>query len=1055
MVNMANNDYSLLDDLNLNPNYSLPPPPPIQPDDPPPLQTINSRFYDQESFSAKLSNAKSHTIASLNVQSLNAKHAALSSLLNDINHPHHIKVLALQETWNIKYPETLSIPNYHLTYINRPVGRGGGVGFYIRDDTNFKIVEELSVFIPRIFESITIELTLKNKKVSVTSVYRPPTPPPGTSINEHINGFTEHLDHLMSNLSNHYHHSYICLDSNINQLATHPNHPSFEYFQSITDNGYVQCIHKATRIVNNSFSLIDHIVTNSREEVVDSGTVILDVSDHFMTFIQLPPQPEKCKTSKKTLRTFSQENINVFKGLLQTQNWHNVLQDNNVNSSYDQFWETFKTLYDISFPEKTKKFNKNLHRINGFMTNGLLVSRMTKNNLHKLAVQTPTVVNCNKFKLYRNLYNKVLRASKRQYYCEGLHNARKNPKKTWNIINEALNRNSMPPKTEKLVSNGQTITAPAEIANTFNDFFSVAGVNIANSVNQSLIAPESYLTENLSPEFNLGLTSPAEVVNIIDSFEPKNSSDIDGLNNRLLKVVAIEISFPLSHIFNLSLSTGSFPDALKRSRVVPVHKQGSKENCDNYRPITLLSSISKILERFVATKLINHLELNKLLHNNQFGFQRGKNTEQNLIQSLNIIGDALNNGDYCIGIFIDLKKAFDVCSHDILIKKLGNFGINGVALEWFKSYLANRRQQVDINGCLSNEAILNISVLQGSILGPILFLCYINDLPNSSNLKSLLFADDTQGYASGKNLPILINQVNTELKKWAGWFRANKMAVNVKKTKFIIFHSKGKKIDLQGQKILYDDNEPGLTFDPDKVTEIERVHDSHVDKNMRVYKTLGINFDETLSLNAHVDYLMGKLSKSLFMINRVKNVLPLSALRSIYFALFHSHLLYCPTILSCTSNKNIEKIAKMQKKAIRVISNAGYNAHTAPLFTSLGIMPYRTIIQQSKLHFMHSIHYQYAPPAFNGVWVTNAERNPNIQLRNAEDYFIPLAHSNQLQRFPKFSFPREWNLAGPCKYHRNPITFKLELKRELMTEPVPPPPHPPPDHPPLPPDAND
>jgi mannose/fructose/N-acetylgalactosamine-specific phosphotransferase system component IID len=174
-----------------------------------------------------------------------------------------------------------------------------------------------------------------------------------------------------------------------------------------------------------------------------------------------------------------------------------------------------------------------------------------------------------------------------------------------------------------------------------------------------------------------------------------------------------------------------------------------------------LSSISKILEKFVAIKLVNHLELNKLLYSNQFGFQKGKSTEQNLIQSLNIINNALNKGEYCIGFFIDLQKAFNVCSHKILLKKLKHFGINNIALEWFRSYLANRVQQVDVGGCLSDLTTINISALQGSILGPILFLCYINDLPNSSALKTLLFADDTQGYISGKNLPLLIDQVNS------------------------------------------------------------------------------------------------------------------------------------------------------------------------------------------------------------------------------------------------------------------------------------------------------
>jgi hypothetical protein len=378
--------------------------------------------------------------------------------------------------------------------------------------------------------------------------------------------------------------------------------------------------------VGASHSLIDHIVTNDRDDGIISGTVILDVSDHFLTFIQLPNNCVKQKSNTTNARKFTPDNINNFKLNLQTQTWDSVLSCNDVNDSYNQFWDIFKFFFDINFPLKGKKFNKNLHKLNEFMTKGLLTSRLTKINLHKLAVPTPTVENVDKYKSYRNMYNKLLRASKKAFYCESLHKSIKNPKKTWDIINDALGRPKMLPKIDKLKCNATTLTKPTEIANAFNEFFSEAGVNIANSVNPTNIEPESFLNDALAPEFQLGGTSPAEIANFIQAFDCKLSTDIDGVSTKLLKAIAIEISFPLSHIFNLSLSTGIFPDALKRSRVVPVHKQGDKENCDNYCPIALLSSISKILERFVATKLVNHLELNKLLSCNQFGFQKGKNT---------------------------------------------------------------------------------------------------------------------------------------------------------------------------------------------------------------------------------------------------------------------------------------------------------------------------------------------------------------------------------------------------------------------------------------------
>jgi hypothetical protein len=233
-----------------------------------------------------------------------------------------------------------------------------------------------------------------------------------------------------------------------------------------------------------------------------------------------------------------------------------------------------------------------------------------------------------------------------------------------------------------------------------------------------------------------------------------------------------------------------------------------------------------------------------------------------------------------------------------------------------------------------------------------------------------------------------------------------------------------------------------MPLDQSKISEIERVHDNHPDKDLRSYKSLGVYFDEHLTFARHVEALIAKLSRAIYMLGRVKNILPTSALKSIYYALFHSHLLYCPTVISCTSNANLDKITKMQKKAIRIISHATYNAHTSPLFAQHQIMPYMSIIKQSKITFMHSYHFNYAPSAFNGTWTTNANRGGAHELRNADDYYIPLANTNHMARFPMFSLPREWNMAGPAKYHRNQKTFKIEIKKDLLNSivPLPPPP---------------
>ena len=253
--------------------------------------------------------------------------------------------------------------------------------------------------------------------------------------------------------------------------------------------------------------------------------------------------------------------------------------------------------------------------------------------------------------------------------------------------------------------------------------------------------------------------------------------------------------------------------------------------------------------------------------------------------------------------------------------KLKKLGIKGKAHDWFSSYLWNRVQHVDIQGNISSPQ--NISVLQGSILGPILFLWYINDLPNATELFTFLFADDTSGIITGKNLQELVQKMNIEINKLANWFRANRMAVNISKTKYIIFHTKGKKIEnFDNNSIVYDEDEVGGPSDPALITPLGHIFDAHPSADQKSYKLLRVLFDETLSFNSQLKFLTNKLSKSLFCLNRAKNVLDAKSLKTLYYALIHSNLTYCIGPLSAMSKANSTKILKIQKKAIRAITGS-------------------------------------------------------------------------------------------------------------------------------------
>ena len=893
-------------------------------------------------------------------------------------------------------------------------------------------MQNFSPFHEKIFESLSIKIKFGKNKFIITNVYRSPNPPQNFSISDALTAFLSDLDQLLNDISVLGLTSFVVLDANLNLLTE--NSTNIDYIDTIMSNGYLQIISKANRIQGNSISSIDHILTNSLQSTHDVGTLINDISDHLINFMFIPTSKTNQENSFTNKRVMSKLNMERFRDCLNNLSWRNVTNNNNVDEAFHLFWTEFKSFYDLCFPLTKTKFNKNIHAKQPFMTKGLLVSRSKKAVLHKTFLNNPSITNKQKYITYRNLYSSIIRTSKKLHYESCFKKYKKNAKKTWDLIREVtFGYECKKTNVEKITVNDTEVTDPQLIADEFNNFFTKIGSNISENILPTVTTPDKYLND--LPEIrqlDLGQTGPVHFCDILKTFESKKSQDLDGISIELLKFISTAISTPLSHIFNLSLSTGIFPSRLKTSRTVPIHKNGRADLCDNYRPISLLSTLSKILEKIVSIQLVNHLELNKLIYKNQFGFQRHKSTEQHLTLLSNFVATAINDNKYCIGVFLDLKKAFDVCSHPILLKKLKKLGVSGTSLEWFKSYLSDRKQCVDINGKISGTKNIPISVLQGSILGPILFLCYINDLPGSTLLYTLLFADDTACLASGPNLPDLINYVNTELNKIAVWFRANKMAVNAEKTKYIIFHAKNKNVNPGNSVLVFDNNEPGQLYKDDLVYPLCRVHSHHPDISHQSYKLLGVWLDENLTYDVHIKKLCSKLTRALFFLRRSQNFLTDKALLSLYYAIFHSHLLYCPIIVSSTSSTNLKRVLTLQKKAIRITARAKNLTHTRPLFSKLKVLPHDLIIKQSKLQFMHSIRFGYAPASFNAIWPLNANREHDYQLRNNQEFVLPAPRIEFFKKQPIYTLPHEWNSLGDIRFQNNMVTFRIALKKDLL-----------------------
>ena len=330
---------------------------------------------------------------------------------------------------------------------------------------------------------------------------------------------------------------------------------------------------------------------------------------------------------------------------------------------------------------------------------------------------------------------------------------------------------------------------------------------------------------------------------------------------------------------------------------------------DNYKPIALLSNFSKILEKIIYLCLSSFLNTHNLLSASQFGFCQGHSTVHPTIHFLDFITKAFNKNHHVISIFCDLRKAFDTVDHNILFKKLEGLGVRGLALQWFKNYLSDRKQFVFLDGKSSLLKSILLGVPQGSILGPLLFLVYINDLPEASLLRFLLFADDTTILASGPDIRELYDRVNFEFHKVAHYFRRNKLALHPKKTNFILFTNSADARNFNGQ--IYINNNDLLANNPTLLNPIVRVTGS---SDLPAVKFLGVYFNPLLNFKHHVSTISSKISSSLYFLRSAKNILSYKALKSVYYSLVHCHLIYCIHVWSCCSQGSLNSLFKKTKK---------------------------------------------------------------------------------------------------------------------------------------------
>ena len=560
-----------------------------------------------------------------------------------------------------------------------------------------------------------------------------------------------------------------------------------------------------------------------------------------------------------------------------------------------------------------------------------------------------------------------------------------------------------------------------DICENFNDHFSSVADHIIKNhkSNASTEKLDIWVNSKLSTNdiFSYKCILPEEVLTELLKLDVHKSSGLDGISPSILKISAYVIYESLTHIYNLSLCTGTFPSKLKMARVTPLFKAGDSSNMNNYRPISVLPVLSKLFEKMVYSQIYEYLTKFNLIHANQSGFRSKHSCVTALTKIVDELLKEIDQGYYSGVLFLDFKKAFDMVNHAILVSKLQSYKLDNLALKWFDSYLSERSQKVVLNNYESNAQAVHYGIPQGSILGPLLFLLYINDLPlYLDNSTSDLYADDTTIHCSSSSVSNINMKLNNDMKKIHDWCNDNDMVINTEKSKSMIVGSCHKLQNADSDlKILYEDI---------------------LLENVENEKLLGIYIDNSLSWSEQINHMVSKISSRLGLLSRLRTYLPMEGLIMYYNGYILPLFDYCCTIWGETTYSNVERLFKLQKRAARIILNAKYDVSSSSLFHKLGWLTIQKRIEYHKGVLMFKCVNKTAPDYLCNLFIscTNATR---YSLRSAEhgNLFVPRPNSNFMKRTFHYSGTILWNsLPTSLKSMQNIDTFKIKYMQYLMNQ---------------------
>lgn len=933
------------------------------------------------------------------MRSLRNKVEMFNVLLFSLGFP---EILCLSETWlSDSEAAVITLQKYNnASFYCRDKIQGGGVAIFVREDLHFRELNLKKIArAEKYFEAVSAVIEINKVKVNISCLYRSPN-----MGNIGDTCFAESLEKLLTLVNKNAGPNFVCGDFNYNFAKNEKDVINISnLFLSF---GFRKCFSHFSRIQGSSKSIIDNVFTNMNTCDLKMETRDVVFSDHNAQILTLNPLESHTVPSSTILtkRSLSDVNKTTFKFLLLEETWEEVYGEPNRTLKFNSFFKIFSNIFNIAFPYnsiivKTSKKSKE------WITPSLIKKGNFLKNLHSSVKSSNDPELRLNYNALKKQYEKDINDTKKMFYEQKISNSTNKSKAVWNIIQSNIKMGKEKSKLpNKLKLDNDEFENPNDIADAFNNFF-VDSVN-NHTANYRLDLSSLEQIDRVSNSVFLSPVTVDETYKIINSVCDKKSSGIDEVPCYLLKDVLDYIIAPLTYLLNISFEIGHFPEQLKSALVVPIYKKCDPANIENYRPVALLSVFSKIFEKAFLNRITSFIHKNDILTPYQFGFTKGRSTQDAVLSSCNAILENFDDKQKTAGIFFDFSRAFDTINHNLLLEKLELYGFRGLSLSWVKTYLKGRTQSLKItrNGssCTSNNRNIESGVPQGSIMGPVLFLLFINDIVKHINDCSVtLYADDISTVVSASNIDLLSRKVTTCAAEVSAWCQRNGLLLNSKKTQLLLFSPVG---TIQNLSLL------------------ARVGSQSIEQH-KATKFLGLHIDSNLSWDIHVTNLIKNLASKNFAILQLRNVVGIDTVKNYYFGCVQSVLNY--GILCWGNCSKIQSVFILQKRIIRTMFKLYPTTPCRAYFQSHGILTiYCLYILQAVCHVRKNIH---SLPKCNDINKYNT--------RKANDIYVPTHRLTQTNKGPTITSIKLYNhLPQRIKNLPNYGLFSASVKQLLKQQ---------------------